>query len=129
MQIILTNEESLSIFHTALCNGLQYFSGYGCELNYSEQDYAIAKDKLKLNQKSVCYEDVIIQILKDGNSITIEDIEGEGSMTKTISIEDVYDKVKNAPFRYIYEMTEGLDDAETADVILQTVFFNEIIFG
>ena len=46
-----------------------------------------------------------------------------------ITINDVYERVQNTPFGHLLNMIEEDDDAETADVILQTVFYNEVVFG
>ena len=128
MKILLDNQESLDIFHSALCNGLSYFSGYGCEITYKKSDYKRAKEKLIVTS-TPCYEDVLVQILKDGGLLTLKDIEGDGLMTTSIKIEDVYDRVAKTPIKFLLQMIEEQDDAETADVILQTVFFEDIIFG
>lgn len=127
MRVILTNEESLEYFHNALCNavGTGYMQGYGLELTYSEDEYRLAKDKLT----TPCYEDVLIQILKDGGSLTFTDLEGDDENTKSITIDDVYAKVQNVPFEHLQDMINGTDDASTADIILQIVFYDTIIFG
>lgn len=127
MQIILTEEESLKYFHNALCNavGTGYTNSYGVELTYDEEQYHLAQ--LKLDKP--CFEDVLIQILKDGGSLTMEDIEGDGENTKSITIKDVYEKVQLTPYGVLCDMIDEQDDAETADVILQTVFYGEVIFG
>lgn len=127
MKVILTNEESLEYFHNALCNavGTGYMQGYGLELTYSEDEYRLAKDKLT----TPCYEDVLIQILKDGGSLTFTDLEGDDENTKSITIDDVYAKVQNVPFEHLQDMINGTDDASTADIILQIVFYDTIIFG
>lgn len=127
MKVILTNEESLEYFHNALCNavGTGYMQGYSLELTYSEDEYKLAKDKLT----TPCYEDVLIQILKDGGSLTFTDLEGDDENTKSITIDDVYAKVQNVPFEHLSDMINGTDDASTADIILQIVFYDTIIFG
>lgn len=127
MQVILTNEESLKYFHNALCNAVStgYMQGYSLELTYSKDEYKLAKDKLD----NPCYEDVLIQILKDGGSLTFTDLEGDDENTKSITIDDVYEKVQLTPFTHLSDMILEKDDADTADVIIQTVFYGEIIFG
>jgi hypothetical protein len=46
-----------------------------------------------------------------------------------IKLKDIHEKVQNAPFDRILEMKNENDDADTADVILQSVFFGEVIYG
>jgi hypothetical protein len=126
MKITLTPQESEEYFFNALCNGLGYAtSGYGLELDYEAKDYAAAKAKLS----SPSYEEVLIQILRDGGALTMVDIEGEGDMTRTINLQNVHERVQETPLRHLIDMIEENDDADTADVILQTVFFSEVIFG
>jgi hypothetical protein len=124
MEITLTAENSETMFHTALCNGLDYISGHGLVMDYKRKDYDEAKQKLN----SPCYEDVLLQILRDGNSLQITD-EDTGEYTRTITLDDVHSRVEKTPSVFLAQMIEESDDAETADVILQTVFFEDIIFG
>ena len=131
MKVILTNEESLEYFHNALCNavGNGYMESYGIELQVNEENYKIAKEKLD----NPCYEDVLVQILKDGKWLRFQDLEDtsleDSDTTKTITLKDVYERVQLTPIFHLMNMISENDDAETADVILQTVFYGEIIFG
>ena len=133
MKIVLTKEESEKYFHTALCNAVStgVMEGYGLELTYDKQKYKEAKAVLTLFNKmeSPCIEDVWLQMLKVGDILTFTDVEGEGEMTSTITIKDVHRRVKLAPVADLLNMYLENDDAETADVILQTVFYKEVIFG
>ena len=124
MEIKFTKEEAQGIFLDALCNGISYISGYGLDLDYKKEDYKQAK----ANCKGSSYEDVLLQILLDGNSLTIIDEEDEDNIN-TITIQDVYDRISSVPFDHLSDMINGNDDSTTADVILQTIFFNEIIYG
>jgi hypothetical protein len=125
MKITLTPKESEEYFYNALCNGLSYVAGYGISMDYDEIEYGTAK----LALKNPCYEDVLMQILRDGGKLTMEDVEGEGDMTRTITLADVHERVELTPIKYLTDMITENDDAITADVILQTVFYKEIIFG
>ena len=125
MEIKLTNQESEEYFFNALCNGLQEMQYYGLGLDYEATEYKEAKEKLE----SPCYEDILMQILRDGNRLTMVDVEGEGDMTRSINLQDVHERVQQTPLEHLQAMIDEEDDAVTADVILQTVFFSEIIFG
>jgi hypothetical protein len=57
------------------------------------------------------------------------DEEGEGENDSTISLSDVHERVPQTPIRFLTDMINENDDAETADVIIQTVFYDDIIFG
>jgi hypothetical protein len=129
MQIILTPQESEEYFYNALCNGLGYVQNYGLDLRYNSSEYKMASQDLQREDKDRCYEDVLMQMLKNGYTLTMVDVEGEGEYTRKITLQDVHSKVANTPLRHLLNMIDETDDAETADVILQTVFFDEIVFG
>jgi hypothetical protein len=61
--------------------------------------------------------------------LTYFDIEGGGGEPWPINLQDVHEKVSNAPARNILNFIKQQDDAEDADVILQTVFMGEVVFG
>ena len=125
MKVTLTKKESEELFYNSICNGLEYISAYGIGLDFKKSDYAKAKSKLE----SPCYEDVLIQILKDGGELKIVDHEYDGAYNKSITLKDVHNKVQETPIEHLMDAINENDDACTADVILQTVFYGEIIFG
>lgn len=134
MEITLTNEESEAFFYNSLCNGLGEFSGYGVRLEYESADYDRAKRILRADKgesEAICYEDILMQILRNGDKLRINDEEGgeDSEQNVSITLADVHARVKETPFSHLTNMIEENDDAETADVILQTVFFQDIIFG
>jgi len=130
MTVKLTPTESETIFHNALCNGLGYVEGYGIELDFNKQDYARAATFLKQGATdTICYEQVLMQILKDGKKLTMIDHECEGEYTRSITIKDVHKRVSQTPIRHLMDMINEDDDAVTADVVIQSVFFKDVIFG
>ena len=131
MKIILEPQESETMFHTALCNGLSYISSHGITLEADEQDYKAARQKLKSEKPNemICYEDVLLEVLRMGKTLTMLDEEGEGENDSTISLSDVHERVSQTPIKFLTDMITENDDAETADVIIQTVFYKDIIFG
>jgi hypothetical protein len=132
MKIVLTPQESEEIFFSALCNahGTGYMDGYGLELKWHDKSYEQAKQRLKERGESPCQEDILLEILRGGGHLTYFDIEGGvGEEPWPINLQDVHDKVCNAPARNILKFIEQEDDAEDADVILQTVFMGEVMFG
>jgi hypothetical protein len=130
MEIRLTPQESERFFHTALCNGLSLVRDYDLELRYSKAAYASAKQGLMRQEpdRVVCYEDVLLQILRDGGTLTLVDL-GGADYTRSITIADVHSRVQLSPADVLIAIHEDQDDAYTADSIIQTVFFQEIIFG
>lgn len=143
MEIKLSPEESEQYFHNALCNGLGEFFGYGLDLEYEPNDYRQAKKDLETMKHpwpwesktgssidlGICNEDVLMQILHNGKILIAEDIEGQGDMTRSIKLKDVHDRVLLTPITHLTDMIEENDDAITADAILQTVFFEKLIFS
>jgi hypothetical protein len=132
MKIILTPQESENYFFNALCNGLGYVQQYGLDLQCDEQEYKDAKLKLQelKPDERVCYEDVFMQILRDGGKLNLKDEEDQiENEDNYITLEDVHERVANTPTRHLLDMIEENDDADTADVMLQQVFLGEVIFG
>lgn len=131
MKITLSNQESERFFFDALCNGLCLMSGYGLELTYDESSYKKAKKTLteETPDHGICYEDVLMQILRQGDSLTMVDVECEGAYTSTITLSDVHDRVQRTDAQHLLDAINGNDDGYTADAIIQQVFFNETIFG
>jgi hypothetical protein len=135
LKVTLTPELSEEIFYNALCNSLGYMcSGYDLSIGYVKEHYKSAKAKLSSDSsefQAICYEDVLMQILRDGNFLTIEEdcSELEDIEIFTITLADVHARVQNAPTRHILDMINEHDDAVTGDAILQTVFLGEIVYG
>jgi hypothetical protein len=135
LKISLTNELSEEIFFNALCNSLDYMcSGYDLSIGYHKDHYKSAKAKLSSDSsefQAICYEDILIQILRDGNFLTIEEdgSELEDIEIFSITLADVHERVKNVPLDHLLDMINENDDAVTGDVVLQTVFLNEIVYG
>lgn len=126
MKIILTREESEHYFYCALCNIGNTLSGYGLKLDFNSEQYSQSRKRIKHDP---CFEDVLMQMLKDGHSLSLLDIEGEDEYTRAITLKEVHARVKNTPSEHLIDMAAGRDDGSTADAILQTVFFNELVFA
>lgn len=145
MEIKLTTEESEKYFYNALCNGLGYMRGYGLEFDYKDKDYKAAvkslQEKLdkgevpkeihvfKGEKPSICREDVYMEILRNGKKLKFIDHEGDGEYTREIGLAEVHERVQKTPADHLLDMVNENDDAITADVILQSVFFENVIFG
>ncbi|MCP3699425.1 MAG: hypothetical protein GY920_12840 [Aliivibrio sp.] len=70
-----------------------------------------------------------MQILRDGGELKLVDDEYDGEYNKSITLKDIHDKVQQTPIEHLMDAINENDDACTADVILQTVFYGEVIFG
>ena len=130
MKIVLTNKEAEEYFFTALCSLDYICSGYDLELIYDERMYVEAKKVLQKKQKPdevICYENVLMQLLRLGGGLNLYDHNDE--QDNIIVLEDVHERVANTPTRHLFDMIQGKGDATTDDVIIQTVFLGEIIYG
>lgn len=130
MKIILEKQEAESMFYNSLCNGLNELSYYGLQLSFFDADYVKAAKKLKETATdTVCYEDVLMQILRDGKKLSVIDHENGGDYSVSIDLNDVHERVALTPIRHLMDAINEDDDAVTADCILQSVFFKEVVFG
>ena len=133
MRIVLTKEESEKHFHNALCNGSN-IAYYGLVLDYSDKDYKSAKKSLETKQKkgefneTICREDVWMEILRIGGKLTLID-EEEVVGNKSITLKDVHSRVAKTRIDHLVDAINDNDDANTADAIIQTVFYKEVIFA
>lgn len=134
IQIKLTPDESEKYFHNSLCNHFG-LGGYGLEFTYDKEDYKKAKASLEAKKNigefkgTICREDVWMEILRVGGKLKVIDIEGEGTYTREITLKDVHERVSKTPTDALMDAINETDDADTADHIIQTVFFEEVIFG
>ena len=133
MKIILEKEEAEKHFHNALCNGSQ-IRYYGLHLDYADKDYSAAKKSLVAKQKKgelkdgICQEDVWMEILRIGGKLTLID-EENGIGNKSVTLKNIHSRVAKTPLRHLMNAINENDDADTADCIIQTVFYGEVIFG
>lgn len=131
MKVILTPKESEKIFYDSLCNavGTGYMQGYGIELVCEDSDYDKAEKALIEQGISPCIEDIWMQILRSGGTLTFKDIEGEKENTKSVTLKEVHEKVCNCSIQILCNFNDENDDVNDADAVLQTVFYGEMIFG
>ena len=97
-------------------------------MDYSEKEYDKARKRLQKKGESACLEDVWLEILRGGGTLTLVD-EENGEEPQTITLKDVHERVQEAPVRHLMDAINEQDDGDTADVILQTVFYQDVIFG
>lgn len=127
MKIFLTPEESENIFLNSLCNG-HGLSYAGLSIDYNDEQYSQAKNNLAKDGLSPCLEDVWMQILRDGGTLTLTDSEN-GEDPATITLNDVHNRVSDTDVRHLMDAINEHDDSTTAEVILQQVFYGQVIFG
>ena len=127
MTITLTQQESENLFFDALCNGLYELRYYNLYLNFDDEEYKSSKEKLKASNQTLCYEDVLMQMLRDGYKLEIIDYNGDESHYITLDL--VHERVAKTPTRHLMDAINESGDAITADCILQTVIYEEVIYG
>jgi hypothetical protein len=127
MKIQLEKQEALDIFHTSLCNvyGSGYFNGYGLEFIWDDDDYKKAKGKLQ----NPCFEDVLLQIIKDGGTLGVVDHECDGEYNAHINEAIILDRMYQVPAQRLLNIINEEDDIDDADAVLQTLLYGEVIFG
>lgn len=125
MKLTLTPKESEEYFYNSLCNSISEMNYHGLHLDYDDDEYKKSREKLT----SPCREDVWMEMLRDGYKLMLVDDEGDGEYTRSITLEDVHNKVQLTPLEHLTNMINENDDCETGDVIIQTVFYGDIIFG
>lgn len=129
MIIKLSKKEKEQIFLDAMCNGLSSVNYWGFEMETDSIDYKLAKELLIKSNSECCFEDVLLKMLKINKTINFIDVEGDGEYSKTLTIQMVYNNIEKTPIKNLLNIINETDDATDADVVLQTVLFEEVIFG
>ena len=124
----LGEEDLANVICALLCDGLHYFSGYGFNIDYSEEDYVAAKKELLTEGKKPSIEDVQTRIVLNGNTIEFIDTE-DGDNRYELSLETIGRRLRLAPVGHISAMMNGSYDAGTADVVMQYILFGKVIYG
>ena len=129
MNINLTHEESESHFYNAICNGLGELRYYDLELDYEAKEYKAAKQQLNTKQPDTqaCWEDVLMEMLRSGNTLWIVDQNDDERHPITLDL--VHERVQQTPVNHLMNAINENDDATTADCIIQTVVYGDVIYG
>ena len=129
MNINLTHEESENYFYNAICNGLGELTYYDLELDYSDSEYKTAKQQLSDKQpnQQVCWEDVLMEMLRSGNTLWV--VDSNDDERHPITLDLIHERVQTTQTNHLMNMINEHDDAITADVIIQTVVYGEIVYG
>jgi hypothetical protein len=129
MNINLTHEESEAHFYNAICNGLGELRYYDLDLDYDAKEYKAAKQQLSDKQPDTqaCWEDVLMEMLRSGNTLWI--VDSNDDERHPITLDLVHERVQQTPTRHLMNAINENDDATTADCIIQTVIYGEVIYG
>jgi hypothetical protein len=130
VSIQLTDGFKKEILLNSLCNGLGQLQAYGLELIFNDDDYTEAKKSYYERTKKIsgaCYEDILMEILTMGKHISFLDNETDEVFYLTMDL--ALQNLDKLEVERVIQLIDETDDGETADVVLQTCLFGEIIFG
>jgi hypothetical protein len=129
MNINLTHEESEAHFYNAICNGLGELKYYDLDLDYDAKEYKAAKQQLNNKQPDTqaCWEDVLMEMLRSNNTLWI--VDENDNERHPITLDLVHERVQQTPVNHLMNAINENDDATTADCIIQTVIYGEVIYG
>lgn len=142
--IKITKEDVVDILSSAI-GGI----GYWGEIVPNDRQYEETRDWLRKNAESdyddgeICYEDVIAQILFNGKSVTIRDIEDDKESWLSLSnlaqgIQTAFREGYYSSYNWLVPDGDGFGkwhletsqiDSEVADVIIQLSVWGEIVYG
>lgn len=134
MKVVFTKEEILAMIHDGLCNGLGELRSCDVDLLIEKGLYASTKTEMVSNtewvDKTICYEDVLLEILKNSKLTFFDHNEDEEiSFTLEQAIERINGITDVFYVKRMIELFEEEGDAYHAVELLQICLYNEVIFG
>ena len=129
MKIVLEKQEILSAIHSALCNGgLALLSNCSVELTVCPIMYNNAKKRLLENEsKSICFEDVLVEVITGGERLEFRDHESEE--TVSFDLEQATTNLQKLEFAdTLVTYQNEQDDAYTAFELLQGALYGKVIY-
>ena len=139
--IKITKEDVVDILSSAM-DGI----GYWGRIVPNDEQYKEAKKWIRENEEpdyEICYEEVIAQMLFDGKSVTVQDIEGDQESWLSLSnlsygIRKAFQEGYYSDYNWLvpdgggsnkWHLETSQIDAEVADVIIQLSVLGEIVYG
>ena len=139
--IKITKEDVVDILSSAI-DGIYYWG----RIVPNNEQYKEAKKWIRENEEpdyEICYEEVIAQILFDGKSVKVRDIEGDQESWLSLSnlsygIRKAFQEGYYSDYNWLVPDGGGSNkwhlepdqiDAEVADVIIQLSVLGEIVYG
>lgn len=124
----ITRKGMLNMFWTCLTSSS---IGFGCiELDYDQKAYEEARESLKAKPGGYCWEDVIVEMLRQGYRLAWIDVEEDDFAKRNwFTLDDLMDNFENVQPHHLASMLDGMDDAVTHDSILQCLLMGELIYG
>ena len=139
--IKITKEDVVDILSSAI-DGIYYWG----RIVPNNEQYKEAKKWIRENEEpdyEICYEEVIAQMLFDGKSVTVRDIEGDQESWLSLSnlsygIRKAFQEGYYSDYNWLVPDGGGSNkwhlepdqiDAEVAEVIIQLSVLGEIVYG
>jgi len=122
----LSKAQAEDVFFNCLCDNDIHI--HSLQWIYGKKSYEQSKSKLMEMYKgnTPCYEDVLMEMLKDGGKLGIYDLECEEVFYVTLA--DIHERMNNAPIDQLMNVLNEEYDVSDTDVIIQTIFFGEVIY-
>ena len=129
LSITMSDEYKKEILFNSLCNGLDELGFYGLQLEIDEDIFNEAKESWKEKNKNQlpCYENIIFEMLEMKNIINVIDLENDERHYFKLDLAIQY--LDKLPTHCILQLLNEEDDVTTADIVLQTCLFGEVVFG
>ena len=139
--IKITKEDVVDILSSAM-DGI----GYWGRIVPNNEQYKEAKKWIRENEEpdyEICYEEVIAQMLFDGKSVTIRDIEDDKESWLSLSnlaqgIQTAFREGYYSSYNWLVPDGDGFGkwhletsqiDSEVSDVIIQLAVWGEVVYG
>jgi hypothetical protein len=124
----ITREGLLKMFWTCLTSSS---IGFGCiELDYDRNAYLEVRDELRKKEKDDCWEDIVVEMLRQGYRLAWIDVEEDDFAKRNwFTLDDLIDNFDNIESHHLADLLGGEDDAVTHDSILQCLLMGEIVYG
>lgn len=131
-------EKPIDFLYASLCNVGYVMRESGFVLDYYKHEYAEAKKRLQIEKGEnviICYENILLNMLENGDSLYIVDEEDMEHARTPINLEKLNKLFDEKSFsdstflNLIITFKTEQDDAVTAWDFIQYVAFNEIIYG
>ena len=131
VRVSIADNDVPTLFYDCLCSGSVGFGAL--RLEYTDDSYAEAKKSLLERRPegdygTLCWEDVITEIIKTGNTLKFIDVDDEETFY-LVNLETIKKNVAKIEFHHLNAMINEQDDAITHDSILQTLIMGEIVYG
>ena len=144
IKIKITKEDVVDILSSAI-GGIDYWG----ELVPNDRQYEEARKWLRKNAEpeyddgEICYEEIIAQILFDGKSVTVRDIEDGKESWLSLSnlargIQTAFREGYYSSYNWLVPYGDGFGewhletsqiDAEVSDIIIQLAVWGEVVYG